>query len=310
VSLTKRQLEIRRSGITASDIRAIVGVDPYGRGPHDVWTDKVIGPANDDAETEYQNIGSELEPLAIRLTAAKRKLHVLRRDPQSLTVRHRERSAHVATPDAFLAETALHDPVALCEAKIVGFYNAHDWGHADDEIPDWCLVQVTWQSYVTEIPVVIVGALIGTECRTYRIERDDELTGVLVEAADRFIVDHITPKRPPTVDGSAGSGRMLRALFPRATGPMVRATDEIEAVAKEYFEAKRARDDAEVRLEEQKQLLMTACAEFEGLTGDGWRLRRGVRKAYTLPALEARIVPEGRTFDLRATKASRKGQTA
>lgn len=309
MSLTQRQLEIRRTGITASDIRVLVGEDPYGRTLHDVWRAKVLG-ETEPAETEYRRLGNELEPIALRIGAAKRNYHILRRDPETLTVRHRERSAHIATPDAFLAESAFHEPSALGEAKVVGFHNGRDWGdEQEEEIPDWCLVQATWQAYVTAIPVVVVMALVGTEVRTYTIRRNENLVGVLVEQADKFLRDYVTPKRAPAVDGSPGSRRMLRALFPSGGGPVVRATDETELLARQFLEAKREFVHDETKLETLRQLLITACGDASGIVGEGWRLKHELRpqrevtpKPYTVQAY--------RHFDLRETSKGLAGVLA
>jgi predicted phage-related endonuclease len=304
MSLSPEQIAIRRTGITASDIRAIVGLDPYGVTRHDVYASKVLG-VDRFKETEATELGDDLEPIALRLLAKKRNRHILRRDPKTLTVRHRERSAHIATPDAFLAEHAFREASELGEAKVVGFHNASGWGTEPDAIPDWALVQVTWQAYVTAIPVVLVGALIGTEVRTYRIERDEDLVGVLVEEADKFLRDHVTPRKPPAVDGTEGSGRMLRALFPRPTGPMVRASAEAEERAKAYFHWKHQVEVAEANLEGVKQALIAACGESEGIVGSTWRMKLGMRKGYTVDR-QSYTVPEARTFDMREVKGARK----
>lgn len=270
--MTEKQLAIRRTGITATDVRVLVGMDPHGRTAHDVWTSKVLG-VDDFKSTEATELGEEFEPIVIRRLAMKRGLRVVPRAPDDMTIWHPERPTHIATPDAFF------DQPSIGQVKVVGLHNAHLWGRDDDanKIPDYVLIQVAWEMYVAGMDVEHVGALTGTEVRPYTIVRSedgiDDLIGTLVEEADRFMVDHVIPKRPPEVDGSAGSKRMLSAIWPRhREGAFMRADATVEGLARSYFEASVRRDAALQDVELAAQLLKTATGDLEGIDGDGWRL--------------------------------------
>jgi len=299
VPLTAAQRAIRRSGITASDVRALVGEDPYGRTAHDVYVSKVHE-EEPLAESEAMALGNELEPIILRRLARKIGLYLLRRDPDTLTVRHRVHVTHVATPDAFLAMTAVHGVEALGEVKAVGLHNAHDWGPSGEELPDWVTIQATWQAYVADVPLVHVGALIGTDVRVYRVVPDPELVAVLVEAADRHWTDHVVPRLPPPVDGSEGARRMLRARWPRERLDVLRAGAPAEALARRYFEASRSKASAEAAAELARQQLMELVGEHAGIVGDGWRLNLKWQE----PCVVAASRRNGfRRFDLRAVKS-------
>ncbi|HZU84383.1 MAG TPA: YqaJ viral recombinase family protein, partial [Polyangiaceae bacterium] len=284
MSLTEKQLAMRRSGITATDVRALSGLDPYGRSPHDVWLDK-MGMSSATSESEAMSLGNELEPIVLRRLAEKRGLHVLRVDPESLTMRHPRVAHHLATPDAWLAKTAVHDPEAIAQVKVVGLRTAHEWAEdteTADGIPEYVLIQCAWELYVSMQVVEHVGALIGTQVRAYRVELTPDIAHVieaLREVADRFWADHVLTKKPPAVDGSDGSARMLRKLFPSGGGPVVRAGDEVELLASKYFEAKRELEQHEGKIEQLKQLLITACGDAGGIVGEGWRLKYELRAA-------------------------------
>jgi predicted phage-related endonuclease len=203
---------------------------------------------------------------------------------------------HLATPDALHLPNGT--PQAVAEVKAVGFGFASTWGDDDTEVPDHVFAQVQWQMHVCALELAYVGALIGTEVRTYVVPLDLDTVGALVETADQFWTDHVKTGKPPTIDGSEGAGRMLRGLFPRQRGPTVKASQDAETAARHYFGAKADVDEATARVEESRQLLMVACGEAEGLVGDGWRLlwkhvdaREVTPKPYTLPA--------SRRFDLR-----------
>lgn len=315
MSLTEKQLAVRRSGVTATDVVVLAGLSPYGRTAHDVWSDK-LGIAAPFVESEAMSLGTELEPIVLRRLATKVGLHIVPVDPESLTMRHPQVAHHLATPDALLAPTRVHDPVAIAQVKVVGIRAANDW--ADDEggsdgIPEHVLAQCAWEMYVSGHVVEHVGALVGTEVRPYRLELTPDLAHLveaLGEVADRFWTDHVVARKPPAVDGSEGSGRMLRGLFPRSSGATVRATPEVEQLAREYFEHKGELEKHEQALETVKQLLITACGEASELAGDGWRLKYTLREGYEVTP-KPYLVPAGRRFDMRAVSSSgKKGRAA
>ncbi|HTQ48755.1 MAG TPA: YqaJ viral recombinase family protein [Polyangiaceae bacterium] len=319
MSHTKKQLEKRRTGITATDLVALVGASPYGRTAHDVWRSKVLADEATVVESEAMSLGNELEPIVLRRLAARRNLHVLPVDPETLTMRHPKVAHHLATPDALLGPTRLHAPEAIAQVKVVGLRAAHEWaddtdGDGAELVPEHVLVQCAWEMYVSHHPVEHVGALIGTEVRAYRLELTPpvaQLVEVLVDAADRFWRDHVLANKPPAVDGSDGSARMLRGLFPRSSALVKRASDEVELLAAAYFDARAGVEEAERHLETQKQLLITACGEAGGIVGEGWRLKYELRAGYEVTPKPYKVEPR-RAFDLRKTDASarRRGKAA
>lgn len=299
--LTAKQKEIRRTGITAGDVRALCGLDPYGRTEHDVWRAKVLGD-DDIEESEAMSLGNELEPVVIRRLAAKVSRSIVPIPSEDLTRPHRTIAHHIATPDAYLSLSAAPLRIdELAEVKVVGFFAANDWGpNLDGEVPDWVQIQCAWQMHVTEVPVCRVGALIGTEVRTYTLTRDEDLEGTLVDVADRFHRDHIVAQRAPAVDGSEGSRRMLRAQWPRQTaGSIMAAGPSEEALARQYFEAKRVIKEAEAIAELAAQSLIANMGTLEHLKGDGWRAIYARREEVAIAATTRRAY---RHFDIRPVK--------
>lgn len=304
MALTKAQRKVRATGITATDMRAITGLDPYGRGKHDVYIAKVLGEETWEPN-EAQELGLAIEPIVVKRVAAARGLRVLRIAPSQMTRVHPSRLSHIATPDAFFVANDSVVPDghpehadATGQVKVVSPFHAEGWGKSETEIPDWCRVQVAWEQHVTEIGVSHVGALIWPAIRTYTIARDLELEGELVEEADRFMVDHVLAKKPPPVDGSEGSARLLKRLHPRSNGATVKASPSAEEHARMYFQTKRELEHAQQMHEMAKQFLQEACADFEELRGDGWRLRLAWREGYQVTP-KPYEVPGARRFDMR-----------
>lgn len=307
MSLTPEQIELRRTGLTATDLVVLAsGSDWHGRTRHDVWRSKVLG-QEDFIETEAMQIGSELEPIVIRRTAERRNLATL----EGRTVVHPEHPRYIATPDAFAVGRLDGSPDALIQAKVVGYHMARSWGEDGtgvDSIPEVVFVQCAWELFVTRRPVVYVGALIGTEVRTYMVDFDNAGAGELVEGlreiGDRFWRDHVVTKRPPDVDGSEGAKRMIRAIWPRPTRPKMMAPASVEPWVARYFKARKILAAAEAAKDLAQQKIEEACGPHEGMFGDGWRLNLKFRDATAVPASVRRAY---RHFDLRAVKGERRG---
>lgn len=312
MSLTEKQRAIRRSGITATDMTILAGVNPYGRTEHDLYANKVLG-IDDFQETEATELGTALEPFVVPRLARKVGLTALRVDPEKLTVRHPKHKHHIATPDALFAETAFHSPIAAGQVKVCGLYAAGAWGPSEDgpdAIPEYVLVQCAWELHCTMLLVNHVGALLGTEIRPYRIELTPDIAHLiegLCELADRFHADHVLAKRPPPVDGSEGSRRLLAALWPKNKGGVhMKASRDAERHAKRYFDAKRIKEIAEKEMEIASQELIETIRDADGVHGDGWRALLKWREAASV-SYERKAY---RHLDIRAIQSKRKGRAA
>jgi predicted phage-related endonuclease len=297
VSLTAKQIEIRRSGITSSDVRVIVGEDPYSRTVHDVFASKIYG-LDSFRETEATRLGTALEPVVIAQAAERLNRTVRVVPPDEMTVRHREHAHHIATPDA-LFENVEDEGL---EVKVVGLHQQYEWGDSGiGPVPDGFVIQCTWQAYVKNWARVHLAALLGTEIRLYIVERDPDLEGVLVEQVDRFRRDHILTRVPPEIDGSAGARRMLKARWPSATETLLQANIETEQQARIYFDAKRQIDALEATRELAAQKIIQYIGSNGGVKGDGWRCLYGLRAAQHYTVDKAPY----RHFDCRAIKGKK-----
>jgi predicted phage-related endonuclease len=263
--------------------------------------------------TEAMELGHAAEPIIVERVARKRGLAV---SYPHATVRHPEIEWAMATPDAMivnapgvvglLPENTKHEPLGLVETKLVGTHVAPHWGETYEEgegPPDHVYVQAIWQLFVKQLPYCVVGAMIGTEIRTYRIDFDSgaqEYAEVLVEMGEKFLTDHVRPRREPPMDGSQSNRDMLSSLFKKSSGVYLKADAEAEQAARAYFDAKRDRDAAVERMDAAKTALMDKIRGDHGIQGDGWRALWSEQKGYTVPAYE---VTPMRKFDLRPVKA-------
>lgn len=191
MSLTPEQLAIRRSGITATDVPAILELLPW-RSPLDVFLDKQnLAPAF--IETEDTERGTFLEDGARSWYAHRTGAKVA----QPGTVVHPRDSLIIATPDGV---SLLGGDVRGLEIKMPSGVNG--WGEpGTDAIPDYYLPQVAWQleAMAEWTDTVDVFAVLDGKPCLYHVRRDAELGGLLVDEMHRFWRDHVVTGKPPEV---------------------------------------------------------------------------------------------------------------
>jgi len=309
--LTKEDQLIRRTGITASEAAVLVsGMNTFGRSEHDLYLAKTTDVVT--VMTEPMEMGHELEPVILR-RLAKKKNFALAWPCRS--TRHPEHPLVIATPDArvlvdgsgtpgSIQDVASLDGTAfsdeLAEAKAVGFGGFATWNADEDNVPESVYLQCTMQNFVLRTKRVHVGALMGTQVKTYVVEYDDgarELAEAVCERVEQWWRDHIVAGKPPRLDDSEGAARMIRELVGRrSNGVMLQASPEANEAARLYFEAKRDLDAAESKKREAQSNLIAMIGDADGIVGDGFRATNKVRAAYDVNAYR---VEAKRRFDMR-----------
>lgn len=204
-------LRARQLGITATDIAAIVGLDPY-RTPLQVWLDKTVPiddelDADDDTDVEAMEWGHRLEPMVAAKFADKHPEFTVHDSPGLVAAVDPGPSWALATPDRLLTRAAVGaalnaDPrsrLAVLELKTAGARQARAW--ENDDTPAQYVVQVQWQLLVCGFDVGFIGALIaGQKYVERRFKRDEQLIDMLVEKGSAFLSDHVQQHMPPQAD--------------------------------------------------------------------------------------------------------------
>lgn len=314
--LTDKQIEQRRTMVTASDAGAILGIDPW-RSAHDVWAEKVLGERSPDKWAFAR--GHALEgPLVGWLDD--------RLAPDDLRAYHvNETRSHAiltwlgATVDLEVHESQTGELggarglVAVGDAKVTSGYG---WGERGARaIPDHYLVQFQVQMTVRKVArhYCVVDVLEDAEPTMLVTEHDPELEAAILEELDTFRRAYLEPKVPPPNDGSPGAQRLVKKLWGNRapTGPRLQATPESEELARRYLVAKEQRKSAEAEMKAIEAQLCERIGDFEGVVGDGWRALWSWRKESERKAQPARTVPGFRVFDLRPVAAKKgSGDTA
>lgn len=271
MSLTAEQKVIRRQGIGSSDIAAIVGLSPFAT-PHDVYLSKVEG--IDLEETFAMELGSLLEPAVLSLYERRAMPLALMRNPGTFI--HPKLPFVVDSPDA---EARFADGLRPVEAKTARFADFEAWGEeGTDAVPEHYVPQCIWHLGMARarwndstIVRCDVPVLIRTdEYRQYRVDWNEVLFGLLVEAAAKFWRDHVEKRVPPDPTGSKRAEEFIKARFPTDSGKKLQATDEDEQLVRELIAAEAVHDRNEQACEALKyriQQRMGDAAELAGTFG-------------------------------------------
>lgn len=310
--IDEKSLALRRTLITASDVPAILGIDPH-RTAIDVWTEKVAPEKAKrlDAATEYAFArGHALEPALIDYAARQRGVFPVR---NATTLVHRVIPWLGATPDALAFANAddaarAGSPLEVLEAKSVGRWHARLWSdeHGNAVPARHVIAQVQIQLAVVGVSVGVVSADLPyeDEPQVFEVERDDELIGIVVESCERFRVDYLEARRIPPDKSNEKTAEAVRALFPKPKSEALLAADEAdELVAEELFAVRR---ELGVLVDRKKGLearLTHRIGEAEGMKGREWRAFWRWQEGYVV---REHTVDGGRRLDLRMNPKTKK----
>lgn len=241
MGLTPEQVDLRRSGIAASEVAAIVGCHPY-RSAIDVWLEKTgqAAPFDGNRRTVW---GEILEP-AIR--ADYERLHDVSVEVHGTLV-HPERDWWFYTPDGLVYPRGQRSPERGLEIKVHGEsairYGGLEYGPpGTDEVPVHEMIQCQWGIGGSHLERWDLIVFMDGAPLEYTIDRDDELIGMLEGEAERFLVDHVRTGVAPPADGSEGWDRWLDRKY-RASSDVLRRVDADPAAMAEIRALRAARQD-------------------------------------------------------------------
>lgn len=181
-ALTPANDEIRAQNVSASEVGALMGPHPYMT-PEQIW-DRLCSPfALERAQTEAMENGSFMEAAILRL--AEHRLGIKARLNSKTYVHKKVRLC--ATPDALVPG----QPPGLVEIKMSG--RPEMWRSVPLHV-EW---QVRAQMACTGRYTAAVCVLVGVGLRTFLLEREPDKEAALLEAVDRFWLDHVVTQIRP-----------------------------------------------------------------------------------------------------------------
>lgn len=280
MTMSKEQLELRRTGCGSSDIPAIAGISKY-RNAIDVFMEKKLPVEETSAALTGRNPakwGHRLQKLVVDEWAEIKNISSYVFEPG--TVRHPKIQIAMASLDAVAVppnitivnvEQMIDNAIGACEAKAPGFMMGLDWD--DEEAPDDYIVQSQWQMGVTGIRnnfdlCALIG---GQDFRMRPIEFDAELFGNLVDIAQQFWTDYVVKDLVPPLDHSDAASEYLRRRFKNfGKEKLVLEGDQLlraQQLALQKRRAKAAKDAAEEEEKTARNLLAEMCGESAGIAG-------------------------------------------
>lgn len=253
--LDEKQLALRRTGISGTDIGALLGLSEF-RSPLDVYLDKT-GRAEPVDLTPALKRGIYLEDGILRWYAAEVQPSLIRKCG---TIQLKGEPRIMATPDAeaFLPDPT--DPIGNerigVEVKAPGPHAESGWGEpGTDQVPQAYLAQAVFEMAVLDVERLDFAALLGGELRIFPVKRNRRVEGQLIERALAFWHDHVEADKAPPPTWRERDAAWVRESFPKATKPPLQWTDmtpEQRLVAEEYL-----------RLHGEASALERAKAEYE-----------------------------------------------
>jgi putative phage-type endonuclease len=258
---TEYDHEAHRHGISASDIGAIVGVNPYKR-PIDVWAEKLNRRPPPPPESDPAWLGKKIEPVLGELYSRRFGKVLI---PGQL-MRSKAEPWQLVTPD-FIVE----DERIGVEAKTANLYQAKKWGQQEDAIDLTYLPQIHWSLHVTGFHYWDVVALVGGEPRFYRIRPDRELEALLEDKARRFWEDHVLTETPPPPDESVAYTEYLAHHYRHQRPELLLATPEIELLARYLETAERTLTTAANAADKLRNEMRAAIGAYAGVQGLTWK---------------------------------------
>lgn len=263
------ELDLRRIG--GSDIAALMGRDPWGKGPLDVYLRIVEGIGVE--QTPAMGKGKRFErPIGdwwIETSESGRKYGWW--EPGS--IHPFDRPWQRATPDMVTHRGGLIYGVA--DIKRYRDVRLSCGEPGTDQIGDHELIQLTTYAeclrhigHPTSELRLVVHDLWTDDLVEYRAEYNPDLGAAIVEAAERFWRDHVVPKIPPPLTGSRIARSWLERRHPKA---LLGARDATAIEEAEALRLRQLRDEIRERERECDEIenrLRESIGDHGKVTGD------------------------------------------
>jgi predicted phage-related endonuclease len=266
--LSPEQVAVRRDRIGASEIGALLGIDPF-KNAFDVFAEKTL-PPSDAKQAPHQQWGLDIESSILAFHARQRGYRLL---PAPGSILH-PKAPLVATPDGLAA--AAVGTIDL-QAKNDQGWSAHAWGEpGTDDAPLLFVAQVMIEMGVLRAAGhdvargEIAVSLRGAPPVAYDVPFDEELFVGLTDVAAKFIRDHIVTGRAPDITASTvdSAAEWIKRKYPAQRLKLLTPTDEdralVQLVATMRATGKAAEEEKKVA-EVQLKARLGDAEGFEGL---------------------------------------------
>lgn len=249
--------QLRRQGITATDIAPITGNDNmFGHTAFTVYWTKVEDLRRDPNKAMQSGLDWQDKTLELAYRQG-RELYGDRWGDLKLPglLSRVDAPWQLASPDGTVFERGMG--VVPIECKTTNKYEI--WGpEGTDQIPTAYQCQVKWQMQVLGAPIGYVAALMpNRQVRLYVIPADPDIAW-LVEQADAFRTEYLIPENPPMAIGTGAELSVMKRvqkLNPDATYTantvLIQALTDLRHARSMQRDYKKIAESAEVRIRDQ-----------------------------------------------------------
>lgn len=259
--ITHLQRQQRNQGVGASEVAAILGLDPY-RSAWDLWalkTEKHIE-SGDESSSEAADIGNEIEVTTARLAEKRMGVRLVKptatyKAANGIMFANLDRQVEKAVRGA-----------ENCELKSTGLLDG--WGEAGtDDVPERVLLQVHAQMLCSDARVSHIARLLGRfgfKFDLYRVEYNPVL-GVAIEERvcdwwNAHVVKDIAPE-------DSQPSLPVVSFLKRTPGKVIEIGSDVVAA---YVAARDAKKKAEEIEDNAKANLLAALGDAEGGKAPGF----------------------------------------
>jgi putative phage-type endonuclease len=201
--------ELRRAGVSASEIAAVLGISPWDS-PFSLYWQKLEGWQTES--NEDMDAGRRLEPVVAQWFAD--QMPGMEMAPAGLYA-DSERTWQLATPDRLVrlrSDPPGRAPWLPLECKAAGSWDG--WGETGtDEIPTYYRAQNMQQMDVLGVRAGYVAVICGLRFRWYRINWDRRDAQLMREMGPRFLC-RLAAGDQPDVDEHTATLAALKRLHP------------------------------------------------------------------------------------------------
>lgn len=297
---------LRLRGIGASEIAAVVGIDPR-RSAFDVWAEKT-GLVARTEPTARMRWGKKLERVIAEAYSEETGHPAMWRDQ---TLPGLASEVQIFTPDAYVFPVGagpLTNAIGGLDCKNVAFDQWEKWGEVGtDAVPDSIALQCQWSCSASGLPWWDVAALFGgNDLRIYRVHIDVEIVGVLIDQGEKFWRDHVLTGNAPEIQNTSAAREYLRQRYPASVEALRPATDEERALITDYRTATRIAGEWQDKADALKLRICDHIGEAEGVTFDAGEPGKAGRVTWKLGKevlVKEHVRAASRRFDCRVVKA-------
>jgi len=262
--ITEAQRQNRSKYLGSSDTPVIMNLSPFKKTADDIYWSKVAELPDDDTP-DYMSVGNWLEGPILEWAAGELGVKITTM-PKYLF--------HVKDGGVFAAN---HDSLIIgknesIEGKYANGEMAQTYGEPfTDQVPDYIIVQVQHQMYVSDLTKVYVAlatpSYYGIDRRLYVVPRDEQIIETIVDYGQKWWEKHVLTKTPPNGDGIPPI-YVLKAIE-RRSGAQIRLPDEAVNWANRRIELKEQIKTLTAEVEAEDAKLIHALGDAEiGLLSD------------------------------------------